>query len=182
MLSVVAARYAKALVEVVAAPASKSDPALVLAQLHSIRELIESSAVLRTALASPAVAPSRKRAVMKRLMEPMNLLPHVRNLVYVLIDHRRVDHLGSILEAVETLFDERLGFVRADVASARELSAAQKASLEAQVALVAGRQAKVRFTTDPALIAGVVAHVGSKVYDGSVRGQLDRLRARLGRG
>src|SRR5438874_8159753 len=132
MLSVVAARYAKALVEVVAAPGSKSDPTQVLAQLHSVQELIKDSAELRAALASPAVAPSRKRAVMKRLMDPMNLFPHVRNFVYVVIDHRRVDELGSIIEAFDTLLDERLGFVRADIASARELSAAQRAALELQ--------------------------------------------------
>jgi len=181
MLSVVAARYAKALVEVVAAPGSASDPAQVLTQLRSIQELIKGSAELRGALASPAVAPSRKRAVMKRLMDPMNVSVHVRNFLYVVIDHRRVDELGSIIEAFETMLDERLGFVRADIASAHELSASQKAALEVQVAQLAGRKAKLRFTTDPGLIAGAVAHVGSRVYDGSVRGQLDRLRSRLGK-
>src|SRR5205807_4927847 len=131
-----------------------SDPTQVLAQLHSIEELIKSSPELRGALASPAVAPSRKRAVMKRLMDPMNLFPQVRNFVYVVIDHRRVDELGSIIEAFETLMDERLGFIRADVSSARELSAAHQAALEAQVTRLAGRKAKLRFTMNPALIAG----------------------------
>jgi F-type H+-transporting ATPase subunit delta len=186
MLSVVAARYAKALVDVVAAPASKTDPAAVLAELRSVQELIKTSPDVRSALASPAVAPSRKRAVMKRLTDPpfrdVPLLPQVRNFIYVVIDHRRVDQLGSFIDAFETLLDERLGFISADVKSARELSAAQKASLEAQVARIAGRKARLKFTMDPALIAGVVAHVGSRVYDGSVRGQLDRLRAKLGRG
>src|SRR5712691_4277282 len=151
MLSVVAARYAKALVEVVAAPGSKSDPTQVLAQLQSVQELIKGSAELRAALASPAVAPSRKRAVVKRLMDPMNLFPQVRNFVYVVIDHRRVDELASIIEAFETLLDERLGFIRADVSSARELSAAHKVVLEARVTHLAGRRAKLRFTINPAL-------------------------------
>src|SRR5882672_8686802 len=138
MQSVVETRYAKALVDVVAA---KADSSQVLGQLQAIRDLIQSSTELRTALASPAVAPSRKRAVMARLIAPMNVLPQVRNFVFVVIYHRRVDQFASILEALETLLDERLGFIRADVRSARELSAGHQATLEAQVARLAGRKA-----------------------------------------
>ena len=181
MLSVVATRYARALVDTVTAPGANADPEKVLSQLHSIHELIAESQELRTALGSPAVSPSRKRAVMTRLLEPMGVYKQVRNFVYVLIDHRRADQFASILEAAEQLLDERLGFVRADISSAHELNSAHRAGLEAQVTRIAGKKAKLRFTTDPALIAGVVARVGSTVYDGSVRGQLDRLREKLGR-
>ena len=114
MLSVAAARYAKALVDVVTESASKSDTAVVLGQLREIQQLIASSAELRGALASPAVAPSRKRAVMARLLEPMHVVPQVRNFVYVVIDHRRSDEFASIVDAFETLADERMGFVRAE--------------------------------------------------------------------
>ena len=179
MLSVAAARYAKALVDVVTESASKSDTGRVLGELRAIQHLIAGSGELRGALASPAVAPSRKRAVMARLLEPMNVVPQVRNFVYVVIDHRRSDEFPAIVDAFETLADERQGFVRADVTSAHELTGAQRANLEAQVTNLAGKKAKLRFTTDAALIAGVVARVGSKVYDGSVRGQLDRLRSKL---
>ena len=181
MLSVVASRYARALADVVSAPAVQTDPAQVLRELRSIQQLIADSPELRGALASPAVAPSRKRAVMARLLQPMNVLPQVRNFVFVVVDHRRVGELASIADAFEALLDERLGLVRADIASARELSPAHRASLEAQVTRLAGKQAKLRFATNPALIAGVVARVGSKLYDGSVRGQLDRIRTHLGR-
>ncbi len=78
--------------------------------------------------------------------------------------------------------DERLGYVRADVSSAHSLSEMQRANLEAQLSRLAGKKAKLKFTTDPALLAGVMARVGSTVYDGSVRGQLERLRARLANG
>ena len=76
--------------------------------------------------------------------------------------------------------DQRLGFVRADVASATEMPEAQRAALEAQLSRLAGKKTRLRYTTDPALVAGVVAKVGSTVYDGSVRGQLERLRLKLG--
>ena len=117
---------------------------------------------------------------MARLIAPMDVSAQVRNFLFVVIDHRRVHEFSSIVEAFETLLDERLGFVRADVSSAQDLTEAQRAALEAQLSRLAGKKAKLRFTTDPALMAGVVARVGSTVYDGSVRGQLERLRVKLG--
>jgi F-type H+-transporting ATPase subunit delta len=182
MLSAVATRYAKALVDVVAAAGSDVQPQQALAQLRSVQQLIAGSAELRNALLSPAVSPSRKRAVIERLLEPLGVHRKVRNFLFVVIDHRRVADFESIVEAFDVLLDERLGYVRADVASAAELTAAQRASLEVQVARLAGKQAKLNFSIQPALIAGVVARVGSTVYDGSVRGQLERLRAKLGSG
>jgi F-type H+-transporting ATPase subunit delta len=181
MPSLAATRYAKALVDVVAAPGSGADTAQVLVQLRAIEQLM-TDAHLRVALLSPAIAPSRKRAVMARLLAPMNVRPQVRNFVFVVIDHRRAGEFGSIVDAIEVLLDERLGYVQADVSSARELTAVQRANLEAQVTRLAGRKARLKFSTDGALIGGVVARVGSTVYDGSVRGQLERLRTKLGRG
>ena len=180
MLSVVAARYARALVEVVTAPGSKIDPAQVLSQLRAVQALIHGSQILQNALGSPAVAPSRKRAVMRRLLEPMGALDQVRNFVYVVIDHRRAHEFSSIVDGFEKLLDEHLGFVSAEIRSAAPLTDAHKATLQTQVSRLAGKKAKLKFLSDPTLIGGVVAHVGSTVYDGSVRGQLERLRTRLG--
>jgi F-type H+-transporting ATPase subunit delta len=91
-----------------------------------------------------------------------------------------VHELKSIIEAFENLADQRLGFVRADVASATEMPEAQRKVLEAQLSRLAGKKTRLRYTTDPSLVAGVVAKIGSTVYDGSVRGQLERLRLKLG--
>lgn len=181
MLSVVATRYAKALVDVVAAPGSKVDPSVALAQLRSIESVFADSADLRNALLSPAVSPSRKRAVVASILRPLALHKQVLNFLFVVIDHRRVHEFSSIAEAFEALLDERLGYVRADVTTARELTPDQTAILETEISRVAGKKAKLKFSTDPGLVAGVVARIGSTVYDGSVRGQLDRLRTKLAR-
>ena len=177
MLSVVASRYGRALADVVVS--SNADSAQVLSGLRQVEQLIESSDELRNMLLTPAVSPARKRAVMKRLMDPMGLPDKVRNFVYVVIDHRRAHEFKHIVDAFEQLLDERLGFVAADVRSATELNDSQRQAIEAQVSRLAGKKAKLKFSTDPALIGGVVARVGSTVYDGSVRGQLDRLKAKL---
>jgi F-type H+-transporting ATPase subunit delta len=181
MLSVVAARYANALVDVVLAPGSDLDPAVALSQLKSIAQMIADSPDLRTALLSPAVSPGRKRGVIAALLEPMGIAPRVKNFLYVVIDHRRVADFPSIVEAFEVLADERLGLVRVDVTSAKVLDSGQQARIEEGISQLAGKKAKVRFSQDPTLLGGVVARVGSTVYDGSVRGQLERLRTRLGR-
>jgi F-type H+-transporting ATPase subunit delta len=179
MLSAIATRYAKALVDVVMEPGSNIDPQQALEQLKQLAAMVANSNDLRNALLSPAVSPGRKRGVVAKLTQPMNIDPKLRNFLYVVIDHRRVHEIPSMVEAFEVLLDEHLGFIRADVSSAQPLNDGQKQALEAQLTRLAGKKAKLKFQTDPALVAGVVARVGSKVYDGSVRGQLERLRASL---
>ena len=179
MLSVAARRYAKALADVVATD-SQLNPAEVVSQLRAIEAVVKSSQDLRNVLATPAVAPSRKRAVLARLIEPLSVSARVRTFLFIVIDHRRIHDFASIIEAFEHLADERLGFVRADVTTAHELTEGQRAALGEQLSRLSGKQAKLRFTTDAAVMAGVVARVGSTVYDGSVRGQLERLRVKLG--
>jgi F-type H+-transporting ATPase subunit delta len=176
MLSAVSTRYAKALVDVVTEPGSGIDPQQAMEQLRQVAAMISGSDDLRNALLSPAVSPVRKRAVVAKLI---NVQAKIRNFIYVVIDHRRVHEIPSIVEAFEVLLDEQLGFVRADVSSARQLNEEQRAALEVQLTRLAGKKAKLNFQTNPALVAGVVARLGSTVYDGSVRGQLERLRATL---
>lgn len=176
MLSAISTRYAKALVDVVTEPGSNIDPQMAMDQLRQVAAMVSASDDLRNALLSPAVSPSRKRAVIAKLV---NVHVKIRNFLYVVIDHRRVHEIPSMVEAFEVLLDEYLGFVRADVSSAKPLSDPQRAALEVQLSRMAGKKAKLNFQTDPGLVAGVVARVGSKVYDGSVRGQLERLRATL---
>lgn len=187
MVSVLAARYAKALVDVVAERGSAVDPAAALAQLRAFEQLIEASQALRNVLLSPAVPPARKRAVVTKILETsvdraLQPVKVVRNFLFVVIDHRRVAEFSSIVDAFEALLDQRLGFVRADVFTARPLDGAQQSGLEVEISRVAGKKAKLKFSIEPALIAGAVARIGSTVYDGSVRGQLDRLRLKLAKG
>ncbi len=152
MLSVVATRYAKALVDVITAPGSGLDPAKTLDELRAVKAIIDDSAVLRNALLSPAVPPARKRAVIARLIEPLGVSPQVRNFLFIVIGHRRTHELASIVEAYEALLDERLGYVRADVSSAHPLSNLQRANLEVELSTprcsrASSRASARRYTT-----------------------------------
>jgi F-type H+-transporting ATPase subunit delta len=122
---------------------------------------------------------ARKRVVLKDIAGKLGVSRTVRNFILVLSDHRRVAALGQVLVAVENIFDERAGFVRAYVRSAGDLSAAQQNELSGQLSTIAGQPVRLRFAVDPELIGGVTAKIGSKVYDGSVRGQLAEMGRRL---
>ena len=179
MASAVANRYAQALVDIVMAPGSPLKPEDAVAQLAAVEALIHESSELRTALLTPAIQNSRKRAVMAKLLERTGASPLIRNFIYVVIDHRRIAVIGEIREAFELQLDERLGFVRAEVSSAAPLNAPLSAGLESELSKLTGKRMRLRFDVDPALLGGVVARIGSTVYDGSVRGELRELGRKL---
>jgi F-type H+-transporting ATPase subunit delta len=179
MPSAVASRYARALVEVVTRPGSEVQPQVALEQIDSFDRLLAASTDLREILVSPAIPPARKRAVIARLADGIPLAPVVKRFVFVLIDHRRTPLMHDIREAFEELLDEHIGVVRADISYALELTPPQRDAIAQALSRLTGKQIRARFQPDPALIGGVVARVGSTVYDGSVRGQLAALRQQL---
>ncbi len=178
-LSAVAARYAHALADVVTASGSALRPQDAVAELRSFETALRSSAALHNALVTPAVPGSRKKAVVSRIGDILKLSRITRNFLFVLIDHRRIASLSDIIQSLETVLDERLGFARAEVASARELNARQREDLNGRLERLTGKRVRARYAVDPALIGGVVARIGSTIYDGSVRGQLRSLERRL---
>jgi F-type H+-transporting ATPase subunit delta len=174
----IVARYASALADVVTGPAGV-DAAQATGQLRAFAAVLAGSAELRNALGSPAVSPARKRAVVGRLADQLAVVKVVRNFLQVLSDHRRLDGLTQMIDRFEILLDERLGFIRADLRTACDLDEKQKAALADELSSLTGKKVRPRFAVEPELIGGVVARIGSTVYDGSVRGQLDALARRL---
>jgi F-type H+-transporting ATPase subunit delta len=179
MASAVANRYAHALVDIVMASGSPLKPEDAVTQLRAVEALIQESPELRIALLTPAIQTSRKRAVMATLMERIGGSPLIRNFVFVVINHRRIDVIGDIREAFELQLDERLGFVRAEVSSAVPLNEQLGAGLESELSKLTGKRMRLRFDVDPELLGGVVARIGSTVYDGSVRGELRELGRKM---
>jgi F-type H+-transporting ATPase subunit delta len=117
--------------------------------------------------------------VVGRIATALKLGQITRNFLYVLIDRRRIAGVAEIIDTFERIVDERLGFAQAEVTSARELTESQRASLSGQLERLTGKKIRMRFSMDDSLIGGVVARIGSTVYDGSVRGQLETLGRRL---
>jgi F-type H+-transporting ATPase subunit delta len=172
-------RYARAFVEALLSPAAAVSPEQGLDQVRAFEDLLAASSELRNVLLSPAVPPARKRAVVGNLAQPLGLAPTVRNFLFVVMDHRRVPLLSRIREAARAVLDERTGLVRASIASAQRLSPPQQERIRQGLAALTGRQVRCDYAEDPALVGGVIARIGSTVYDGSVHGQLETLRQKL---
>lgn len=175
-------RYANALADVVVSPQSDVAPPDAVEQLRAFNAAVQSSPDLRAVMASPAIPAGRKRAVIKDIAEALRLSNVVRNFILVLTDHRRAGALAQMADAFELTVEERLGFVRAEVKSAYELTPGQREELSRHLGALAGSRVRMRFEVDPDLIGGVTAKIGSTVYDGSVRGQLAVMRQRLAAG
>jgi F-type H+-transporting ATPase subunit delta len=179
-LSAVANRYANALADVVTAGGSTLRPEDAVKELRAFNELLRNSPELYNALMTPAVPGSRKKAVVGRIADQLNFARITRNFLFVLVDKRRIIALPEIIQSLEQVIDERLGFARAEVTSARELTGTQQEALSTRLQTMTGKRIRMRFTVDESLIGGIVARIGSTVYDGSLRGQLSTLERRLG--
>jgi F-type H+-transporting ATPase subunit delta len=178
-LSAVATRYANALADVVTAAGSALRPETALAELRAFESVIGQSHELQLAFDTPAITGSRKKAVVARFVGILKLSPITRNLLFVLIDRRRMSLLSQIVRAFQSALDRHMGVVSAEIASAGEMNEAQRAALAAELEKLTGKRIRMTFAVDDSLIGGAVAKVGATVYDGSVRGSLESLQRRL---
>ena len=176
-MAAVSSRYARALVEVVLE--QKLDANIAREQLNSFAEAVRESRDLRRVWESPAVPAEQKRAVLDCIVGQMNAFKAVRNFIAVIIDHRRIPMLDEIARQFAVELDVQLGFVEAEISSARQLSTEEKRGLESQVERLTGKKVRARYASDPGLLGGVMVRVGSTIYDGSIRGQLERMKQEL---
>jgi F-type H+-transporting ATPase subunit delta len=176
-MAAVAGRYARAFADVVFE--QKLDAAKAAQELRSMQQILDANAMLRTVWENPSVPVDQKRAVLDAIAKKLGLSKSVRNFVAVLLDRRRIAQFSSIIRQYEQEMNERLGITEAEVISFRELSASEKRSIETKIAEVTGKQVRAHYQTEAAILGGAIVRVGSTVYDGSVRGQLERLKEKL---
>jgi F-type H+-transporting ATPase subunit delta len=172
-------RYANALADVIVAPDSGISPADAVAQLRLFDASASAAPELQLVLASPAVSTARKRTVIRAIASSLGLSRIVTNFLLVLSDRRRWAALHEVIEALDAVLDDHLGYERAEVRTAYRLTDRQIEEISRELARIAGRQVRLTIWIDPQLIGGVTARVGSTVYDGSVRGSLDKMRQTL---
>lgn len=176
-MSVFASHYARAFAEAVGD--SKMDAAEVSRQLDDFAFAWNESRELRQFMESPEFPAAKKVAVLDKLNERIGLSRLTRNLLAVLIGNDRIGAFNEVLADYYREMDRRQGIFEVGIASARTLDDAERQQLEKQVGQTVGGRVKARYHEDPALLGGVVVTVGSTVYDGSVRGRLDRLKEEL---
>jgi F-type H+-transporting ATPase subunit delta len=177
-MAAVSSRYARALADVITS--SKLDAAKAVEQLGSLVAAFELSRELREVWESPAIPVEQKRSVLDALAAKVGVTDRpIRNFIAVLIDQDRISLLAEIAKQLDVELNSRLGRVDAEIVSARELGPEQRTALMAEISRLTGKVVLPRYATDAQLLGGVTVRVGSTIYDGSVRGQLQRIRQQL---
>ena len=170
----VTSTYARAFADVVFD--QRLDPAKTLQEAQSLAQLVASSRELREVWEAPSIPAEQKRALLDAIVARADLSRSLRNFVAVLIDHRRIKFLDPITREFERELNRRMGFVEAQIVSARELGLPERSALEAQVAKLTGQKVRARYSQDGSILGGAIVKIGSTIYDGSVKGQLERIR------
>jgi F-type H+-transporting ATPase subunit delta len=148
----------------------------VLGELRDMTGLFFSPGELQRFLASPFVAKSKKSQALRDILARAVLRPKTGRFILLLLDKNRLELLPEIVEVLPRLWNDRQGVVTARVASAVPLSEAQKEKLRERMEALEGRPVSLSFVIDPRLIAGLTVTKGHQVYDGSLRGQVEKLR------
>jgi F-type H+-transporting ATPase subunit delta len=175
-VSIVARRYAKALLEL---GAEQGQLDTIVEEIATVAQAWEASADLRNAIENPLVPHPAKKAVMGELADRIGSSPTTRNALLLLVDRRRTKTLPYLARTLRELADAHKGLVRAEVTSAAPLPEAYYERLQAQLERMTGKQVAVDRRTDPALIAGVVTRIGDRIFDGSLHTRLQSLRDAL---
>lgn len=172
-------RYARALLDV--ALKEQADLAVVERDLSQFADLIAGHAALREPLLNPVVPVARKRAAVAALTARAKVVGIVAKLLALLAGRDRLVLLPELVETFRERLLEHQHVVRAEVTTTSELGAGEREAIARGLSKATGRTVSLATRIDPSIIGGMVAKVGSTVYDGSVARQLERLRARLER-
>jgi F-type H+-transporting ATPase subunit delta len=176
-MSVLSLRYAHAFASV--ATSSHLDSAAAQQQLEDFSKTLAGSSELREVLMNPSIPSDQKLRVLDAIAGRIGMFPQVRNFLAVIMEHQRLAELDEILAEYRAVTDEQSHMAEAEITSAHPLNDQDRAELEAQVARLAGGRVRATYHQDATLLGGAVVRIGSTVYDGSIRAQLQQLKQRL---
>lgn len=172
----VARRYAEALADAAEAANGLNE---VARDLRAFGSLVAGNEELRRVFESPAVQPDDRTAVLNAVIKLAEPVPLVTSFLQVLNRNYRLHCLGAVVDEFAKVVDARLGVVVAEVTTAHEMSKSEQDAVVASLARATGKSIKPSFATDDTIIGGVVARIGSRIYDGSIRSKLEALQRQL---
>ena len=168
--------YAKAIFEVTSSPEAAN---ALRAELQKFEQARAGATDLQELYANPGIEFSVKSGVTHAVAKRLGLSDLAGKVLDVLTRNHRINDLASIVEALAVMVREATGTVAADVRSAQPLTNQDIAELRKTLEKKFGRRVEVNVTTDPSLLGGFVAKVGSEVYDASVAGKIRKFRESL---
>jgi F-type H+-transporting ATPase subunit delta len=172
----VARRYSSALADVVVRSGSADT---VKAELSQWEVLIRENPDLKSAFGNPAIPHANKERLLNSLIERTRPSTSTANFLRILLKNGRLTELGEINVRFDSELEARGGVESAEVISARELPEGDRSALRSNLEKLTGKKVKINFTIDQEIIGGVITRVGSTVYDGSVKTQLENLKEQL---
>jgi F-type H+-transporting ATPase subunit delta len=172
-----AARYARAVLDV--AIKETANPEQIDRELADFVALLDAQPAFKKVLLNPAVPVPRKRAAMAALVEKTSLTPIVSKLLILLAERDRLILMPDLLAAYRDRLADYRKVVRAEVTTAMPLSPERVQQIQKSLAEVTGRSVTLQTRVDPTIVGGLIAKVGSVVYDASVTRQLEKLKQRL---
>jgi F-type H+-transporting ATPase subunit delta len=172
----VARRYAMALADVVIA---RNEAQEVQRELIDWEELMQSNDQLLEVFRNPTIPYEQKKRVLNALISRSQLRPTTSNFLQVLLQNQRLADLHEVNKRFTQVLDERSGVVSAQVTTARPVPESAQATLRDKLTVLTGKRVRLSFTTDEDLIGGVMTRIGSTIYDGSVRNQLEQVKQRM---
>jgi F-type H+-transporting ATPase subunit delta len=175
LMSVAANRYARALIDILYPEKAEAG----YHQLEQFLSLLNDQPDVRRFLENPTTAGERRKRLLSELSSALKMDQRVANFIGILVDRDRLPIFEEIVETYQKFLDEKLGIVRARVTAAQSLDAGQQEELTARLQKATGKHIRMEVAVDASLIGGVVAQVGSTIYDGSVRQQLQAFKSRL---
>ena len=178
-VATVSRRYAEAMADVAI---DRNEVESIDAELRAFAEAVKSSNELYNVFSSPIVTPPDKLNLLNALIDRLRIGNLTANLLRAMLANYRLHYVAEVYEQFRRRINERRGLIIAEVAVAGEVGAAEQAKLGRTIEQITGKQVEFKFTNDSSLIGGVVTRIGSVVYDGSVRTQLQVIKERLKRG
>lgn len=172
----IARRYASALADVVL---EHGETETVSAELKDWESMIIGNPQLHEVFSNPAIVHHVKERLLDELISRAQPAQTTSNFLRVLLRNSRLTDLAAINEKFAAVLDERRGITSASVTSARELTEQEKAELKANLKKMTGKEVKLNFEINKDVIGGAVTRLGSIVYDGSVKTQLERLKQQM---
>lgn len=173
----VARRYASALADVVI---KTGETDTVQTELKTWEEMLNTNRDLHNAFYNPAIAHNSKEKVLESIIQKANPSRTTANFLRVLLRNNRLTEIDSINEKFDSVLAERRGLISASVTSSRELTEAEKSELQTNlIRLTGGKEIKLEYKIDESIIGGAITRVGSTVYDGSVKTQLELLKNQM---
>jgi F-type H+-transporting ATPase subunit delta len=151
----------------------------VLNEAQTLVALFAGSKDLREVWEAPSIPSAQKVKLLDAIASREGISGEVRNFIAVLIDHQRISFLAAIVKQFEQELNERMGFAEADITSAKNLNPEARHNLESQVEKMTGKKVRANYRLDESLLGGAVVRIGSTIYDGSVKGQLEKIREQL---